>query len=58
MKQDSKSNVDFEIELEDNSLFIMGGASQKYFSHEIPKSNSIEQRYSLTFREFNYLNNK
>ena len=37
MKKDKSSEVDFEMELEDNSLFIMGGASQKYYSHEIPK---------------------
>ena len=56
MKKDKTSEVDFEMELEDNSLFIMGGASQKYYSHEIPKSESKETRYSLTFREFKYLN--
>ena len=56
MKKDKSSEVDFEMELEDNSLFIMGGASQKYYSHEIPKSNSTETRYSLTFREFRHLN--
>ena len=28
MKTDRKSEMDFEIKLEDNSLFIMGGASQ------------------------------
>ena len=49
-----KSALDFEMELEDNSLFIMGGASQKYYSHEIPKSESKDTRYSLTFREFIY----
>ena len=56
MKKDKTSEVDFEMELEDNSLFLMGGASQKYYSHEIPKTNSTETRYSLTFREFKYLN--
>ena len=54
MKTDRHSDMDFEIELEDNSLFIMGGASQKYYSHEIPKSDSTNPRYSLTFREFIY----
>ena len=39
-----------EFELEPNSLFIMTGASQKYFTHEIPISNSNLERYSLTFR--------
>ena len=46
--QDTSDNLD--IKLEDNSLFIMAGASQKYFTHEIPKCNSSGTRYSLTFR--------
>jgi len=40
-----------EFELAPNSLFIMAGASQKYFTHEIPKNNSKLERYSLTFRK-------
>ena len=40
------------FKLEDNSLFIMAGASQKYFTHEVPKNDSPNTRYSLTFREF------
>lgn len=42
----------FNYLLEDGSLFIMAGASQKYFSHEIVKNMSSKVRYSLTFREF------
>lgn len=42
-----------KYKLENNSLFIMAGASQKYFTHEVPKCDSKETRYSLTFREFN-----
>lgn len=38
--------------LQPNSLFIMSGASQKYFTHEIIKNDSTETRYSLTFRNF------
>ena len=34
-----------------NSLFIMAGASQKYFTHSIPKQDTELHRYSLTFRE-------
>ena len=55
-------NLNFQQKLESGSLFIMGGSSQRFFSHEIPKSsdiNSIDSsemesrcRYSLTFREF------
>ncbi len=44
-------NEEFEFLLEPNSLFIMSGASQKYFTHEIPKCESDLERYSLTFRE-------
>lgn len=48
----SKSYLNFEQPLENGSLFIMAGASQKYFSHEIPKEQyKCSERYSLTFRE-------
>ena len=40
------------ITLEDNSLLIMAGGSQKYYTHEIPKCDSDEVRYSMTFREY------
>lgn len=39
------------LELKDNSILIMAGGSQKYFTHEIPKNESIHTRYSMTFRE-------
>ena len=51
MKKDNNSVMDFEMELEDNSLFIMAGASQKYYSL-LHKDFSKDIRYSLTFREF------
>ena len=42
----------FDIPLENSSLFIMAGSSQKYFSHEIPKEeHDCGERFSLTFRE-------
>lgn len=42
-----------DFQLEDNSIFIMMGASQKYYTHEILKDTSIiEKRYSVTFREW------
>ena len=48
----TKSFLNFDIELENGSLFIMAGASQKYFSHEIPKEDrDCGERFSLTFRE-------
>lgn len=51
-----RRNNDNEIisfNLESGSLFIMGGCSQKNYTHEIPTCNTNEVRYSLTFREFN-----
>ena len=48
----SKQHLNLDIELENGSLFIMAGASQKYFSHEIKKTDHpCNTRYSLTFRE-------
>jgi alkylated DNA repair dioxygenase AlkB len=38
--------------LKPNSLFIMSGASQKYFTHELLPNKRINTRYSLTFRKF------
>lgn len=46
----SDEHIDFF--LESNSLFVMAGYSQTYFSHEIPKMETCGGRYSLTFREF------
>ena len=49
---DTNIDKNFDIGLENGSLFIMAGSSQKYFSHEIPKENfPCKERYSLTFRE-------
>ena len=50
VQRDSDENIDFL--LEDNSMFIMAGYSQIYFSHEIPKMDEKDVRYSLTFRQF------
>jgi hypothetical protein len=50
VEKSSDENIDFL--LEDNSLFIMAGFSQTYFSHEIPKMENKGVRFSLTFREF------
>jgi alkylated DNA repair dioxygenase AlkB len=46
-----KDNIKIDFTLEDNSIFIMSGDSQKNYSHELLKDNSINERYSLTFRE-------
>ena len=42
----------FIVKLEPNSIFIMKGASQKYFTHEIIKSDEKKTRFSLTFRKY------
>lgn len=48
-----KKDTQYEdIILKDNSMLIMRGSSQKYFTHEILKDDSLESRYSLTFRDF------
>lgn len=48
----SNHKTDLKFDLEHNSLFIMSGASQKYYHHEILKDPSIKTpRISLTFRE-------
>ena len=52
LKHDSNDCYNLNVDLEDNSLFIMAGSSQKYFTHEIPKNpQCINTRYSLTFRK-------
>ena len=52
MKMD-KNNLhkNFTIKLEEGSLLIMGGSTQKYYAHGIQKSNTDKKRYSITFRE-------
>ena len=51
-KQDKKSEyLNFKWTLKPNSLFIMAGSSQKYWTHQIPKINSDLPRTSLTFRK-------
>lgn len=47
-----KSDLSFSQTLEIGSLFIMMGSSQRFWSHEIPKSKDKEDRYSFTFREY------
>ena len=40
-----------EYLVEEGSLFIMAGATQKYFCHSIPKDQTVEGgRYSFTLR--------
>lgn len=52
MTRDKDSqHLNFDILLQDNSLFIMGGNSQINWVHSILKNKSENERYSLTFRE-------
>jgi alkylated DNA repair dioxygenase AlkB len=54
VKTDRENPVKFSFELKSGSMFIMAGASQKYFVHEIPKTkeNKLATRYSMTFRQY------
>lgn len=46
-----KTNT-IDIELENNSLLVMAGTTQKYYYHELLKEPEIKDvRYSFTFRE-------
>ena len=54
LRGDADTTYDKTFDLEDNSIFIMAGASQKYFTHEILKSDAKETRFSITFREYLY----
>jgi hypothetical protein len=47
-----KKDKSFSFELESGSMFIMGGASQRFYHHSINKAVCENVRYSLTFREF------
>lgn len=43
---------DKSFNLESGSILIMGGATQKCYTHCIKKEDTDKKRYSLTFREF------
>ena len=50
-KRDKEAQyLNFSWTLKPNSLFIMAGSSQKYWTHEVPKLTSLEPRFSFTFR--------
>lgn len=49
--KDKKDNTRKEIRLSHGSLFIMGGETQKYWLHQIPKTSKfVAPRINLTFR--------
>lgn len=45
------AHLNFKWTLKTNSLFIMAGSSQKYWTHQVPKASRITPRISLTFRK-------
>jgi alkylated DNA repair dioxygenase AlkB len=52
LRHSFKDDVKYVLELKDNSLFIMAGASQLNFLHGIPcETECTAERWSLTFRE-------
>ena len=52
LKENSTGEISKQL-LESGSIFIMAGASQKEFTHSIPKCDNCSNiRYSLTFREY------
>ena len=52
LKVERESDETIDFVLENNSIFVMAGYSQTYFSHEVPKMKHKGIRYSLTFREY------
>ena len=45
-------SMNFNIKLENASLLIMGGSTQKYYAHGIDKTNNnVGERFSITFRQ-------
>lgn len=55
LKPDSNEHkgISMDIPLQDNSVFIMMGSSQKYYTHEILREPDItSKRYSFTFRKW------
>lgn len=52
-KDNSKDGINLSIPLENNSLFLMMGSSQKYYTHEIIKEPNItRERFSITMRKW------
>jgi hypothetical protein len=53
IKPDKAAPETITLRLTSGSVLLMGGAVQKYYSHEIAKQASIDSpRYSLTFRQY------
>ena len=46
-------DLNLDLTLNHGSIFIMAGGANKYFCHEIEKTNKhADERHSLTFREY------
>ena len=56
LRLDQKTrHLNSKITLEEGSLLIMAGATQRYYLHEIPKVEDEKgARYSLTFRQYTF----
>ena len=53
IKKETKTELlNKSIKLESGSILIMDGATQKYFCHSIDKEDTTNNRYSLTFRQY------
>lgn len=46
------SNEHIKVDLEDGDIFVMGSDCQKYYYHGIGYSKMVEDRVSITFRQF------
>jgi len=46
-----RGHLNFSFKLDEGSVFIMAGSSQKYWTHGMPKEPTMDERYSLTFRK-------
>lgn len=49
----SRFNDKYDIKIEDGSLYILDGLTNQYWTHAIPKDETVNGRISLTFRNYN-----
>ena len=53
LKRDKNKNIlNKTFQLDDNSMFIMAGCSQRYWCHSIQKDDSKDERYSFSIRGY------
>ena len=53
MKPKYGNQREIRVHIENNTLIIMGGKCQSTHYHLVPKSNSGDRRFNVTFRCFN-----